>query len=766
MFEQTLETEVQYLKGVGPRNAVALHKVGLHTVGDLLYYMPRRYEDRRSIPPIALVQPGQWVTVRGRILSVDARPTRAGMVILKALLKDRSGTISLTWFNQPWLKKLLESVEGDVIAYGLVRESNWNYEIAAPEWETLTEDDDPEDFARIVPVYPLTEGLQQKTVRRAAKSAVLGYIQYVQDPLPANLLRSQGLKDLRWALEQIHIPSSEEQRLEARRRLVFEEFFYMQTALAMRRAETQQELGISFAISELLKGNDPGGHSETPLIEKDSKRKRSSEALAKAKAKFTDPSAVSLNGATAKPVVVETVVQQAHLFVEEQRGKYQGEPLWDQIHRMLAFDLTGAQRRVIEEIWADMELPHPMNRLVQGDVGSGKTAVAACCMLPAVRCGYQAALMAPTEILAEQHFVNLHRLFEPLGLDVELLVGKQTASQKRKAIERTQSGQVHIAIGTHALIQEGVKFANLGLVVIDEQHKFGVLQRKALRDKSLGNPDVLVMTATPIPRTLTMASFGDLELSVIDELPPGRKPVKTHAKLPYDRQSVYEGVRALVEQGRQAFFVCPMVSESEKMMAQAATDLHYRLSNGVFSAQKVGLLHGQMKSSEKEQVMEQFRKHELDILVSTTVVEVGVDVPNSSVMVIEDANRFGLSQLHQLRGRVGRGAQQSYCILIADTKGEDARARIDAMVQTNDGFEIAEIDLKLRGPGSMLGTMQSGNLDYKIADLVQDGKMLEIARQAAFRLIAADPKLERPEYAGILAMVKQKRSDAAVVTIS
>ena len=766
MFEQTLETEVQYLKGVGPRNAVALHKVGLHTVGDLLYYMPRRYEDRRSIPPIALVQPGQWVTVRGRILSVDARPTRAGMVILKALLKDRSGTISLTWFNQPWLKKLLESVEGDVIAYGLVRESNWNYEIAAPEWETLTEDDDPEDFARIVPVYPLTEGLQQKTVRRAAKSAVLGYIQYVQDPLPANLLRSQGLKDLRWALEQIHIPSSEEQRLEARRRLVFEEFFYMQTALAMRRAETQQELGISFAISELLKGNDPGGHSETPLIEKDSKRKRSSEALAKAKAKFTDPSAVSLNGATAKPVVVETVVQQAHLFVEEQRGKYQGEPLWDQIHRMLAFDLTGAQRRVIEEIWADMELPHPMNRLVQGDVGSGKTAVAACCMLPAVRCGYQAALMAPTEILAEQHFVNLHRLFEPLGLDVELLVGKQTASQKRKAIERTQSGQVHIAIGTHALIQEGVKFANLGLVVIDEQHKFGVLQRKALRDKSLGNPDVLVMTATPIPRTLTMASFGDLELSVIDELPPGRKPVKTHAKLPYDRQSVYEGVRALVEQGRQAFFVCPMVSESEKMMAQAATDLHYRLSNGVFSAQKVGLLHGQMKSSEKEQVMEQFRKHELDILVSTTVVEVGVDVPNSSVMVIEDANRFGLSQLHQLRGRVGRGAQQSYCILIADTKGEDARARIDAMFQTNDGFEIAEIDLKLRGPGSMLGTMQSGNLDYKIADLVQDGKMLEIARQAAFRLIAADPKLERPEYAGILAMVKQKRSDAAVVTIS
>ncbi len=764
MFEPTLDTEVQFLKGVGPRAAVAMKKVGLFTVGDVFFHIPRRYEDRRNIPSIAHVQVGQFVTVRGRITNVEARPTRGGMVILKALLRDRSGSISLTWFNQPWIKKSLEAIqeaEAEVIAYGLVKEAAWNYEIAAPEWEALTEEDDPEDFARIVPVYPLTEGLAQKTVRRAAKSAVEQYIHLISDPLPQYLLRAQGLKSLSWALTQIHIPSSEEDRLDARRRLVFEEFFYMQTALAMRRAETQQELGISFGIANLLKGIDPEGSKSVLRPLKKTKRQKSEDVLAAAKASLS-----GINGTTAKPVYVDEEVLPAHLFVEEQRSNYQGEALWTQIRRMLPFDLTAAQKRVIEEIWDDMERPHPMNRLVQGDVGSGKTAVAICCMLPAVRSGYQAALMAPTEILAEQHFANLHRLFEPLGIVVELLVGKQTASQKRRAIERTQTGQVDIAVGTHALIQEGVKFAKLGLVVIDEQHKFGVLQRKALRDKGLGSPDVLVMTATPIPRTLTMTAFGDLDVSVIDELPPGRKPVKTLTKATHERNSVYEGVRKLVEQGKQAYFVCPMVSESEKMMAQAATDLHYRLDSDVFSEQRVGLLHGQMKSSEKEDVMDRFRRHELDILVSTTVIEVGVDVPNSSVMVIEDANRFGLSQLHQLRGRVGRGAQQSYCILIADTKTEEARTRIDAMVQTTDGFKIAEIDLELRGPGSMMGTQQSGNLDYKIADLVQDGKMLEVARKAAFKIIESDPRLERPENQGILTMVRQKRRDDAIVTIS
>lgn len=753
MFEPTLETDVQYLKGVGPRPAVPMRKLGLNTVGDVLYHMPRRYEDRRNIPPIALVRPGEFVTVRGRLAHVDAKPTRAGIVVVKATLKDRSGSISLTWFNQPWIRTFLDRVEGDVIAYGQVKETNWNLEIAAPEWESLTEDDDPEDFARIVPVYPLTEGLQQKVMRKAGRSAVDGYLHLVTDPLPESLLKAEGLRDLHWALRQIHCPDSEEWRLEARKRLVFEEFFFMQTALAMRRAETRQELGISFPISDLLKGIDPRGFMQRPSG-KESRPKKPEGAK------------VSLNGATAKPVVVEPVLQAAHLFVEEQRSKYCGEALWDQIHQMLPFRLTGAQRRVIEEIWADMERPNPMNRLIQGDVGSGKTAVAACCILAAIRSGYQAALMAPTEILAEQHYANMRKLFEPIGIEVDLLVGKLSAAHKRRASERTLSGAVNLAIGTHALIQEGVQFANLGFVIIDEQHRFGVLQRKALRDKGLGNPDVLVMTATPIPRTLTMTLYGDLDVSVIDELPPGRRPVKTHSKMASDRDSVYEGVRKLIEEGRQAYFVCPMVSESEKMMAQAATELHYRLSTGVFLDQRVGLLHGQMKPKEKEEVMEQFRRHELDILVSTTVIEVGVDVPNSSVMVIEDANRFGLSQLHQLRGRVGRGVQQAYCVLIADTKSEDSRARIDAMTSTTDGFKIAEIDLELRGPGSMLGTQQSGNLDYKIGDLVQDGRMLEVARQAALKLIEKDPQLLKPEHAGILAKVKQKRSDAAVVTIS
>jgi ATP-dependent DNA helicase RecG len=766
MFAPTLETEVQYLKGVGPRPAVAMRKMGLHTVGDVLYHMPRRYEDRRNIPPIANIRAGEWITVRGRIVNVDVRPTRGGMVIIKATLKDRSGSVALTWFNQPWIRSMLEKVEGEVIAYGQVKETNWNFEITAPEWESLTEDDDPEDFARIVPVYPLTEGLQQKIVRKAGKSAVEGYLHLVTDPLPQRLLREEGLRDLQWALRQTHMPESEASRLEARKRLVFEEFFLMQTALAMRRAETQQELGISFPVSELLVGNDPLSSVRGPEPKQGSKKQRSADMLAKAKASFGSDSFVSLNGATPKPVVVEAPEQPAHLFVEEQRAKYQGERLWDQIHRMLPFELTNAQRRVIQEIWADMERPNPMNRLVQGDVGSGKTAVAACAILAAIRSGYQAALMAPTEILAEQHYVNLKHLFEPLGVEVELLVGKLTSSQKKKAGERTRSGEINLAIGTHALIQEDVHFANLGLVIVDEQHRFGVLQRKALRDKGLGNPDVLVMTATPIPRTLTMTLYGDLDVSVIDELPPGRKPVRTHSKLPSERDSVYQGVRKLIEEGRQAYFVCPMVSESEKMMAQAATDLHYRLMNGVFASQRVGLLHGQMKPREKEVVMDQFRNHELDILVSTTVIEVGVDVPNSSVMVIEDANRFGLSQLHQLRGRVGRGAQQAYCVLIADMKSEDARVRIDAMTSTNDGFKIAEIDLELRGPGSMLGTEQSGNLDYKIADLVQDGRMLEVARQAAMRLIDRDPQLADPENAGILIKVKQKRSDAAVVTVS
>jgi ATP-dependent DNA helicase RecG len=413
----------------------------------------------------------------------------------------------------------------------------------------------------------------------------------------------------------------------------------------------------------------------------------------------------------------------------------------------LPFEFTGAQKRVITEILRDMKRPHPMNRLLQGDVGSGKTAVAATAILAAVRCGYQAALMAPTEILAEQHAANLGALFQPLGLDVELLVGKQTPTQKKKSAAKTASGEAHLAIGTHALIQEGVEFAKLGLVIVDEQHRFGVLQRGALRMKGYGNPDVLVMTATPIPRTLTLTLYGDLDLSVIDEMPPSRKPIKTHWKTPSDREDVYRTVRRLIEtDAAQAYIVCPLVSESEKMLAQAADELHKQLSEGAFRGLRVGVLHGQMKSKDKVAAMDAFRRHELDALVSTTVIEVGVDVPNANIMVIEDANRFGLAQLHQLRGRVGRGDRQSFCLLIGSATTQDAETRLRVMVETTDGFRIAEEDLRIRGPGELYGTKQSGDLGLKIADLLRDGQVLEEARQAALAIVEGDPKLSNPEH--------------------
>ena len=668
-----LETEVQYLKGVGPKLAELLKKLGLSTVRDVLMHLPRRYEDRTHLPPISSVRPGEFVTVRGRITNLDSRPVSGGRVIIKAMLSDGKSGIALVWFNQPWVKRKLESYRGEVIAYGQVKEGSTWLEISSPEYELLDEEDGSDSFARIVPVYPLSEGVPQGLVRKAVDSALAGHLASVREPLPDGLLKRYDLMPIQWCLQQIHRPESEENRLAARRRLVFEEFFYLQMALQVKRAATQAEIGIGFS--------------------------------------FDRPALKAELGA------------------------------------MLPFELTGAQSRVIEEVWADLERTEPMNRLLQGDVGSGKTAVAAAAMLAVVRAGYQAAIMAPTEILAEQHAVNLRKLFDPLGIEVALLVGKLNSIQRKKAYELVSSGKTQVAVGTHALIQEGVTFHKLGLAVIDEQHRFGVLQRAALREKGIGNPDVLVMTATPIPRTLTMAIYGDLDLSVIDELPPGRQPIKTRWRAASDRAQVYEGVRAMIKEGRQAYFVCPMVVESEKMQAQAAVDLHYRLSTLVFPDLRVGLLHGQMKSSDKEDAMEKFRAHELDILVSTTVIEVGVDVANASVMVVEDANRFGLSQLHQLRGRVGRGSHQSFCILIADARNEDARARLDALVASTDGFKIAEEDLKLRGPGELAGTRQSGNLDFKVADLILDGKMLEVARQAALKLAAYDPFLEKPQYA-------------------
>ncbi len=665
-MEYTPETEVQYVKGVGPAFATKLSKLNIKTVGDLLFLLPRRYEDRTSFQKIREARPGQTVCLRGRIIALDSKKTRGTMVIIRAAISDGSGSIALTWFNQRWIKQRLEKVDGDIIVYGVVKEGNYGFEIQSPEFETIEKDESAENFARVTPIYPLTEGVSQKPLRKAIKNAIEHAAKFV-DPLPESFLQKYHLCSLKDALRFVHFPENLKDVEIGRRRLIFEDFFYLQIAMLKRRTEIGLEKGIAFQI------------------------------------KKSEPAA--------------------------------------EIESKLHFSLTSAQKRVINEIFADMREPHPMNRLLQGDVGSGKTLVAAAAILAAAKNGYQCALMAPTEILAEQHFFNLQAIFESLEVRVGLLVGKQSASEKRNSLQQISQSEVSLVVGTHALIQENVEFANLGLVVVDEQHRFGVLQRAALRQKGI-TPDVLVMSATPIPRSLTLTLYGDLSLSVIDEMPIGRKPIKTHWKYPSERAAVYDGVKKLVDKGAQVYVVCPLVSESEKLQVQAAEELYQRMKCQVFQDYSIGLLHGKQKSKDKQAVMQLFRSGELQILVSTTVIEVGVDVPNATVMIIEDANRFGLSQLHQLRGRVGRGSSQSYCVLIASANTQDAEDRLKVMAETTNGFEIAEADLKIRGPGDMLGTRQSGALDFKVADIVRDGKLLEESRQAALELLKNDPKLQ------------------------
>lgn len=710
--ESLFERDVQFLKGVGPKYATLLHKLGLRTAGDVLHHYPRRYEDRRQLPPIRSLRPGMQVTVRGRVVDVDSRATRSRMTKVHALLNDGTGQIMLTWFNQPWLAKRLRESAGEIIAFGTVKEAQWGLEINAPEYEVVEPGEESDFFGRIVPVYASTEGLPQRPIRRAAQAAADLLLEHVTDPLPTSLKTRHHLMDLAQALRNLHSPKDEKILELARRRLVFDEFLGLQLLIQLRRSQTQQEVGIAFPISELRPD------------------------LSDSRALFVNEKTESANS------------------------------LMDEIHQIFPFELTRAQKRVIGEIWKDMERPVPMNRLVQGDVGSGKTAVAASAILAAVRSGYQAAMMAPTEILAEQHYIQMHRLLEPLGIRVQYLVSKLNAKQTKKAQDEIATGVAQVVVGTHSLIQDAVKFHKLGLAIVDEQHRFGVLQRVALRQKSHLIPDVLVMTATPIPRTLAMSFYGDLDTSIIDELPPGRKPIKTHWKKPSQRPEVYEGVRKLLQEGRQAYFVCPAIEESEKLQTQAAVDLHYRLQEQVFPEFKIGLLHGQMKPADKEAVMLAFRNQELDVLVATVVIEVGVDVPNASVMVIEDANRFGLSQLHQIRGRVGRGSTQSFCILIADSGTTDAGERLKVMVDTCDGFKISEADLKLRGPGNLLGKEQSGLFNFKIADLVEDYEVLRIAMTAAEAAVKDDPNLSKPENWGLSELAKARRNDDTWLAVS
>lgn len=670
-----LEDSLQFLKGVGPQAALALAKLGLHTVGDLLWHVPRRWEDRSHFCRAADLRGGELATVRGIVLSVTTTYPKPRLPLTKVLLDDDGSALTLTWFNQPFLEKLfraLATARKTVIAYGACRRSGWTVEIQNPEWEEMSEDGDSLSANRIVPVYPATEGVRQARFRKLIDGVLSTHLPGVEEMLPPEVLLRHQLMGVQSALRNLHFPESEAMRLAARRRLVFEEFFMLQVLLAQRRrANSLQACGIRFAVS----------------LEK-------------------------LNADLAE---------------------------------IVPFTLTGAQQRAIREIAADLGSGRAMNRLLQGDVGSGKTMVALSALLMAVENGFQGALMAPTEILAQQHTIVLRRLLEPLGLATELALGSQTEKEKRGVRERLLGGQSHLAVGTHALIQEGVGFAKLGLVVIDEQHRFGVLQRQALSRKG-ERPHLLVMTATPIPRTLTMTLYGDLDVSILDELPPGRKPIATHWKPQSKRSQVYAAAQRLLGEGRQVYVVCPLVEESEKLQAKSATQLSEEIATRVFPHYRVGLLHGQMKAADKDAVMARFKAHELDVLVSTTVIEVGIDVPNACVIVIEDADRFGLAQLHQLRGRVGRGEHASYCVLMAEPKTDEGRARMEVMTQTCDGFKIAEEDLRLRGPGEFYGTRQSGIPELHIADIVNDSEVLIETRQAAFDLVETDPNLDRADH--------------------
>jgi len=677
---ERLTQPAQFVKGVGPKIGQLLARKGLKTVEDLLFFLPRKYEDRRVVKPIARIEAGKRETVVGTVVRAEIHPYKKRKVF-EAVIRDDTAALKAKWFKGSFAYLRNTFKPGlRVILTGELRIYQFEPEMIHPDYEILEEGEDSRlHFKRIVPIYSETEGLGQKQLRRILLHAVEDYARCVPGPIPRDICERQGLMDIIEAVRDVHFPGPDgdmnllnDMRSEAHRRLIFDELFYFELAMALKHAGNALDEGIAFRTGGELSGR----------------------------------------------------------FLS-----------------ILPFGLTAAQSRVIEEIRGDMARPSPMHRLLQGDVGSGKTVVSMAAMLTACENGYQAALMAPTEILAEQHHRNVGRWAESLGLKAALLLGGMRSPEKKEIARRIEAGEVHIVVGTHALIQEGVDFRKLGLVVVDEQHRFGVVQRATLRAKG-ANPDVLVMTATPIPRTLAMTVYGDLDISVIDEMPPGKKPVKTKVFYERERSRVYEIVRKEIEKNNQVFIVYPLVTESEALDLKDATRMAEHLQKDVFPDLRVGLIHGRMKGSEKEQIMKAFNGRALDILVATTVIEVGIDIPQASLMVIEHAERFGLAQLHQLRGRVGRSEIRSYCVLMTGARGsENARKRLGIMEKTNDGFRIAEADLEIRGPGEMMGTRQSGIPDFRVANILRDGRLLGEARAEAFRLVQKDPRLERPEHA-------------------
>ena len=663
----TRDSPVRYLKSVGPSRASRLLRLGIRTIEDLLYLFPRRYENRGDSSPVGSLEPGSFSSAIATVVAIERKPTRRkNLSIVTALLSDGTSMAQAVWFNRKGLEKILPSGTRASF-YGKVEKRGGIVQFSNPEFEVIGEEEsDGGNILRIVPIYPGTEGIFQKWLRKLIEDALASFPEDLTDPVPPFIRREKGLPELKASIREMHFPSGRDQWADARKRLAFEELFLLQTALALRKRN----------YAEDTKGSPL--RWDGPLVKS---------------------------------------------FREE----------------ILPFRLTDSQEKVLREMENDSSRNIPMNRLLQGDVGSGKTVVAMMFVLAAVDSGFQGAIMAPTDILARQHFNGMSRLLSPMGVQVHLLSGTLSNSARDNTLEMISAGHPCIVVGTHALIQKTVVFRHLAAVVVDEQHRFGVLQRGALAGKG-DHPHVLVMTATPIPRTLTLSVYGDLSFSTIDELPPGRTaPVTKHLRSSDDPR-LLDLIRKETERGKRVYWVCPVIEESDKLPLMPVVRRHQILSR-VFPEKGVGILHGQIPGDARESTMEKFAGGEISILVSTTVVEVGLDVKEATVMVVEDAHRFGLSQLHQLRGRVGRGGSRGYCFLLGSPATAEGIARIEAMCSSSDGFRIAEKDLALRGPGEICGIRQHGITDFRVADLLKDRKLLEEARESAFSLVDGDPDL-------------------------
>jgi ATP-dependent DNA helicase RecG len=701
-----LATPVQYVKGVGPKVAEILAGKGIQTVGDLVHYLPFRYEDRLNPRGISELRAGEMASVVGEVRNSGLFRTRS-MPIFQLTVGQGRSRLRCLWFNATYLQD--KFIPGQMIAlYGKVEADQRTRElqIIQPQFEILgdpSDSVDPEkkaaeslEIGRIVPIYEGTGRLTSKWFRRIIRTALESLTPDLPEPIPASVRAHLGLISPRAALWNVHWPEPGESlgdlqssRTPAHIRMIFEELFFVELGLELKRRQQKAQTGIAFRLDDRVRAA---------------------------------------------------------------------------IKKILPFHPTSAQKNVLKEIAADMEKPYPMRRLLQGDVGSGKTIVGFEAAIIAIESGYQVALMAPTEILAQQHYFSARRILENAGYRIVLLTGSLENDRKREIRRHIAQGNAQLVIGTHALLEEKVEFGKLGLVIVDEQHRFGVLQRLKLMKKSGENgdltpePDVLVMTATPIPRTLALTLYGDLDLSVLNELPPGRTPIVTRQIGDDQSPQVWDFLRKQVNAGHQAYVVYPVIADNEESELKAAIKMYRELSGKVFSDFKVGLLHGRLEPDLKEQVMRMFQKGELQILVATTVIEVGVDVPNATIMVIEHAERFGLAQLHQLRGRIGRGAAKSYCILMTGGKmTEEGQRRLQAMVDTNDGFKIAELDLELRGPGEFFGTRQAGLPSFRVANIIRDGQLLEVAkREAAFVLAGPNSEISPEEISRSLVQMRAR----------